>query len=253
MASVTEIIDNEHLYELIAEFDAEHSTSTFFVEQTLSEIWDNFYSPTHPDLRWYANSTEEYTNEILINRLDALFGGKDGTKTNMDADVSEAMIGKINSMYLMKLDILNDVEFRDPMCASIFVNGNRPVHPGGTRMNWAKHYNKKIKMLVSSYVGTPEFLVKPYQDFDFDLSGKNFSFMTGNSVLDSGWASYRKAAHGDDITYKQIQNLHVDYQRFLRPNEIDETVSFELRKNELRVNDTLLAVKSDMWRLVLDD
>lgn len=253
MANIIEITDNNHLYDLIAEFDSEYKTSTFFVEQTLSEIWDNFYAPSHPDLRWWANTTSEYTHEILTDRLDALFNGKDGTKVNKDEDVSEAMIGKINSMYLMKLDILNDVEFRDPMCASIFLNGNRPVHPGGTRMNWANHYNKKIKMLVTSYIGTPEFKVAPYQEFDFDLKGKNFSFMTGNSVLDSGWASYRKAANNNDITYKQIQNLHTDYQKFLRPNEIEDTVTFELRKNKLYVNDTLLAEKSDIWRLVLND
>ena len=151
---------------------------------TLKEIWDKLYVPTHPDLRWWANTIEEYTNEILTDRINATFNGKTGIKTNKRNDVSEAMIGKINSMYLMKKDILNGVDFRDPMCASLFVNGNRPVHPGGTRMNWSEYYTKPIKLLITSYVGEPDFTVKPYQEFDFDLGGKNFSFMVGNSIAD---------------------------------------------------------------------
>lgn len=260
MAIIKTIENNDHLNELTEEFDSKFGTTTYFAEMTLEEIWDNLYIPTHPDLRWWAYTIDEYTNEILTDRIRATFNNKTGTVTNKDPEISEGMIGKINSMYLMKKDILNGVEFRDPMCASIFTNGNRPVHPGGTRMNWGNHYTKPIKLLITSYVGKPDFVVKPYQDFDFDLEGKNFSFMIGNSIKDNGWASYRKAAFMEDITYKQIQNVHEDYYKFLRPNEIKETVTFELSRgllgkvDRLHVNEMLLAEKRNgVWRLVLND
>ena len=162
------------------------------------------------------------------------------------------MIGKINSMYMMRKDILSGKGLIDPMCISMFPNGNNPVHPGGTRMNWANHYDKPLKVILTNYSMDIPFDTKHVEEFDFDLTGKGFYFMVGNSVQDPDWLSYKKAAHTDDITYKQIQNIGKDYYVYLRPNDIDETIKFELKNNMLYVNDSVLAIKTDMWRLVLE-
>lgn len=254
MAKIVEIENNKHFIELTKEFDYTYNTKTYFVEMTLNEIWDNFYLPSDPDIRWWANNTIEYTDAIISSKVKEMF---DTTRRNIvyntDADITEGMIGKINSMYMMKSDILSGKGLIDPMCISIFPNGNNPVHPGGTRMNWANHYNQKMKIVLTNYSMPMNFAVKPIEDFDFDLEGNGFSFMIGNSVEDSNWVSYKKAAMGLNITYKQIQNLSAEYHIFLRPNEIEDTIKFEICGNDLLVNDEVLAVKTDKWRLVLDN
>ena len=254
MAYVEIIESNEHFVELTKAFDKKYSTTTSFVELSLNEIWDNFYLNSDPDIRWWANDTYEYTNAIITSKIKEIFHDTGEIEIcNTDPRISEGMIGKINSMYLMKKDILSGKGFVDPMCVSVFPNGNSPVHPGGTRMNWANHYTNKMKVVLTTYGADTGLDIRPIEEFDFDLKGKAFNFMVGNSIEDAHWLSYKKAAMDLNITYKQIQNLSEEYFKFLRPNEIDETITFRLDKNKLFVNDMLLAYKLDMWRLTLDE
>lgn len=254
MAEIIEIENNQHFVELTKEFDKTHNTKTHFVEMTLNEIWDNFYLPSDPDIRWWANNTVEYTNAIISSKIKEMFVATERNIVyNTDADITEGMIGKINSMYMMKLDIQSGKGFIDPMCVSMFPNGNNPLHPGGTRMNWANHYNKKMKIVLTNYSMPINFPVKSIEEFDYNLENKGFSFMVGNSIEDSNWASYKKAAMDLNITYKQIQNLSEEYHIFLRPNEIEERIKFQMYQDALLVNDEILALKcNDAWMLVIE-
>ena len=253
MGTQVEIENNDHFLELTKEFDKKHRTQTYFAELTLNQIWKYFYKTSHKDIRWWANTPTEYTDKILTSKLKEMFEDTGRTVVyNTDNDITEGMIGKINSMYMMRRDILSGKGLIDPMCVSMFPNLNSPVHPGGTRMNWANHYDTPLKVIVTNYSMRMLFEPKPIEEFDFDLEGKGFYFMVGNSVKDPDWLSYKKGADTLNITYKQIQNISKEYYRYLRPNEIDEQIKFELSGETLLVNDSVLAINDGMWKLVLE-
>lgn len=248
-----EIIENtNHLIELHRDFDRKHNTKSFFANLTLQEIWDHFLGKSDKDIIWYANNAKEFSHQIIKFKQDDLF--KNGSISYSDDSwVDESMIGKIHSMYLMKREILSGQKLRDPMCISVFNNGNCPVHPGGTRMNWTSLYHHTLPVIVTEY-DVPSNLDKlsPIEEIDFDFNGKNFSFMIGNSITDSGWASYRKAANGDDITYRQVQNIQQDYIPFLHPQQMQTRIKFERKDDKLFIDDYLLAEKIDgLWGITL--
>ena len=257
MGTIIEIENNEHFFDLTEEFDKKYSTNTFLVEQTLQEMWNCYYETSNKDLIWWANSSSDYTNKILTSRIEQTFcQAERNIVYSNDEDITNGMIAKIVSMSLMQNDLENGKKFNDPICVSLYNNGENPVHPGGSRMNWAGFTHDPLEVLLTVYnKRTPpkNVKLKSYRDLKIDLSRKGFVFMIGNSLIDTQWITNTKAAFGKDIMFKQIQNAGENAQIFLNPKKANPPIKIELQSDSLLVNDKVLALRDNgIWRLVLN-
>lgn len=244
----------DHFVFLSREFDKTYQTTTHYIKLTLEEIWQHFLLSSNRDIRWYAETSKQYNHEILNRKINEIFD-EETIKFSSKNNLTEDKIGKIYSMFLMKKDIIEGKGLKDPICVSVFNNGNNPIHPGGTRLNFANTYKEPMHVIVTEYKRKLSLPYLPLEEFSFNFENSNFFFMVGNSIKDTDkWISYRKAAENDNITYKQIQNIHEDYKKFLHPNDYEIDIKFELYKENLFVNDTLLAIKNknNMWEITLD-
>lgn len=253
--SIEIAIENlDHFVFLSRQFDKKYQTCTYYIKLTLEDVWQNFLLPSKKDIRWWAKTSKEYNHQILSRKINEIFD-EETIKFSLKHNLPEDKIGKIYSMFLMKKDIIEGKGLIDPICVSVFNNGNNPIHPGGTRLNFANIYKEPMHVIVTEYKRKLNLPYLPLEEFSFDFENSNFFFMVGNSIKDKDkWISYRKAAENNNVTFKQIQNIHKDYQKFLHPNTNENNIKFELYKENLFVNDTLLAIKNknNMWEITLD-
>lgn len=270
MKKIQEIIDNDQDFITYSnEFDRVYSTMTYVADLSLREIWDEFMVKNSPDQRWYGNTPAEYAHEIIASKIADTFTDRNIVYSD-DVDITGGMIGKFNSLYLMKTDINNGKGFYNPISISNFENGQSSIHPGGTRLMFSDIYHGKIPCILTFYGDNNTTLenLQPLENFSFSFGASPLMMVT--SSTDSPYASsaHDKAlnAHlydhtgkvipGDRIIkpYKQIVDYHIqdkDYT-YHRPTTINPPRKFELRGDNLYGGDMLLATKiEDIWKIVL--
>jgi hypothetical protein len=126
-----------------------------------------------PTNRWCSDTIEEYVDTIVKQKVLPLFKHKNALMSN-DIGIDHGGIGKLNSIYLMKTDLLNGIDFKYPISITSFDKNNFVIHPGGTRMMFGEIYKKPIQIIVTDYTNTiceryPHIKFAPYQTMSYDF------------------------------------------------------------------------------------
>jgi hypothetical protein len=175
------LTSNTQFEDITRDFDNVFGTTTYVAYLTLREIWDNFHIKSHPGARYHADDVPTYINNMMLKKAATLFDNKNVVYSN-DEGLTGSMIGKLNSVYLMKQDILADRPFRDPISISAFVNEEFTIHPGGTRLMFTDVYHKAIPVMITDYTGTlqddcPDIELLPYTEFNFSFKNVNLQYI----------------------------------------------------------------------------
>lgn len=261
---VEQLITNLDDFELLTrEFDETHGSTTGYAEMTMQEIWDHFLAPDDKNLRYWANSMEDYVHRILRQRVTSGFADRNSFWSN-DATADEPCMGKLNALDMMRQDIKSGKGFVHPISVLALPNGSTPVHPGQTRMMWYAHYTETVPVIVTEMPGAPRFkdlrLISEMPDV---FEGENLSFKTGMTDDPNMPAHFNKAANIDEeihVAYfvKEVTDYFprddAEPYTYHQPREAWPPRFFEKRDNEIYIDESLIAVldgDEPRWRLVL--
>lgn len=264
------VTSNDQFNDLIFDFDLNYKTKTYYCELTLKQIWDNFMVKTRPNDRWFANSIEDYIDEIVKQKAIPLFKNKDTVWSN-DTGIDHGGIGKLNSVYLMKKDLLNNVNFKYPISITAFDKTSFVIHPGGTRMMFGNVYLKTITVIITDYADIikqyPHLNFYSYELINYDFSINPLLHVEVPSDYKYCPSAFDKALNPDlydncgnkvnsnnrKVVYiKEIvdYNINLSEHSYHRPGTINPPRKFSLKNNEIYVDDMLVHIKeNEKWKI----
>lgn len=275
---LNQLVENNSTFlQLTAKFDHAYQTQTYVANLTLQEIWDNFMIKNNPDSRWYADNIQQYIHKIVESKTSAAFK-RSHILWSDDPDVGSGEIGKMNSVYLMKRDIVNGVPFKYPISIAILKNHQYPIHPGGTRMMFAGKYNKTIPVVFTDYTGqfretfrhiqahhpmhlTYNFEKEPLLLVEVPSDHKFCSSAFDKALNPDLYDLQGKKIPSPDrnvVWIKQIVDYNLDYleHTYHKPTRNHSPRKFELSEdgNRIYVDDMLIHEKVDgLWSINLDE
>lgn len=214
-------------------FDNLHGCKTIFTTMTLNYLREFLNKP--------------YENDYVDQLVEQMFAKQTVVFSN-DLTVPESPIGKLNSFYLINLDLINKKKFYSPisltMLPSKFV-----LHPGSTRLLYSHLYNDPVSIMITDYRGTGL------------LDSDDFNFIPEQSVLhcnhsrDSTDPYIPKKYQSEDCWFKQLVDSKIDRNNFSFhvPRNIKPPRIFQLKHKLITANDMpILRYSKKHWRIVLE-
>lgn len=259
------VSSNDQYNNLVRDFDLNYKTYTYYCELTLKEIWDNFLVKNHYNNRWSADTLNDYTHNIVEQKILPLFKEKNKVYSD-DIGIDQGGIGKLNSIYLMKNDLCNGIDFVYPISISFFDENSSVIHPGGTRMMFGNIYNKPIKTVITDYTNTifkthPHLPLKKYETINYNFSTNPLIYVEVPSNHEDCPSAFNKVLNtysiGKNAKVLYIKEL-VDYNITLpdhsyhRPASIKPPRKFFLKNNKIYVDKMLLIIKDNgKWKITI--
>jgi len=243
----TKIRDYQHFIELSHDFDQRWNTTTRWCSITMNDINQKILKE---DTWWDV--------DYNIRKWEKVFDIKSNFRHD-DLDIPQGPLGKMNSIWLMLNDIKNGQDFYSPICMSLFQNGNKPIHPGGTRMILADVYTDPVHLCVTDYNNNleteyPDITWYTVDDYYFDFS--HLHELYEDTTTDGNCRTYTQEALGERIRIKQICTYMMpttDTFNYHAPRTAETPRYFKLENDIISINDMPLAKKTDgIWNIVLD-
>lgn len=253
MAVVTaEIRDTSHFLKLTDEFDREYQTKTYCLNLTLKEVFDYFYYRNPPNHVWCAKDHHDYAHRLFESKIGKIFTDNQTSRIELsDERLSEADTAKMNTIYNIKCQVFSGGKITDPISVSAFANGSHPVHPGGSRLILSPVYHKKIPVILTCFreISFEDWPILPIEELQFDFKDKQFTFLVENTMSRCSGYTYRTAAQGENLTFKQTQNTSESNWHFAHPKLVPSMHRvFQLTGDKFYINNLLIAeLKNSRW------
>lgn len=248
----TEIKDTSHFLELTAQFDREYQTTTYSLDLTLKEVFNYFYHRNPPDHVWCAKDHHDYAHRLLKLKIGKIFTDNQTSRIELSDDrLSEADTAKMNTIYNIKCQVFSGGKITDPISVSAFANKSHPVHPGGSRLILSPVYHEKVPVILTCYrdISIEKWPIRPIEELKFDFKSKQFTFLVETTKNHCSGYTYKMAAQGENLTFKQAQNTSESNWHFSHPKQVHSMRrTFQLLEDKFYINDLLIAeLNNSQW------
>ena len=242
----TQLTSYEQFVELSNKFDKEIGTKTFWCRIPMKNIYSDIL---FEDSCWDI--------DYQIKKWENVFSIKQEFYQD-DLDIPQSQIGKMNSIWLMLNDLKNNKKFYSPITMSLFKNGNKPIHPGTTRLILTDVYDYPVDLCITDYIGN---IREKYTGIKFfDVEDYFYDFSNGlhelhEDITSSGWCpTYASNTDEKDLRIKQISTYMqptTDMFNYHHPRQAETHRKYCLKDNIISVNDMPIAIKKDnIWQIV---
>lgn len=271
---VYELMDsNEKFVEYVHALDNHYGTYTKFASMRLRDIWNIFGSKQHNQTKWYADTIEEYSHQVITYCTELARGHGRSVLYSSDPDLKSAAIGKFNAFYLFKKDRQQGRKFLDPISVDIknTISHNAiTIHPGCTRLMYADLVDDYINVVVTMETPSLESIIQstvlePIENMTYDFNNSPMMLRAVKTIHPSAKQTFNKNTKivCDDLGLDFEKNIRmhkclVDYNReidgytYHRPLDVDPTLKFEIFNDAVTVGDELVAMKTKgFWRVVI--
>jgi len=208
----------------------------------------------HPEMSWDAYTIKEYVHAIVKDKIELLFKDNNLRLSN-ESTVTGGMIGKLNALYTLKLDLLSDTVFYNPVGVA-HINNFYPIHPGGTRLMFAENYHKPMPVIITDYDGGlptkfPHLNLQTNDHITLDLTEHNLRYIL--RTTDTASECFRKS-----LNYNSDQEKIIEIQQFTDPEDgafdliAHHPTTYNPPRKFARVHDRIFVNDMPILRLVDD-
>jgi hypothetical protein len=233
MGDVTPLTNYAHFVELTAQFDAEHSTTTYIAKMNLSTINELFFQ-RNP---WF--SIECLVNDVFCTS---------NIVYSDDTEILRDYRSKLYAFYHIVKDIQNGIGLIHPINLHYF--GKKVgMHPGNTRLHFMHQYHNELDVIITDYPDTiktdhPQCVFESVDKHAFELPG--LAFLTNVATLAGGPRSIYNTA-GGSVPYKECNHSTTAGIWGLSGNTAP-VLQYEYNNNVVYVNgEKILYRQCDKW------